>query len=391
MSEVNKRETPEAPKRASFLRRCVTLIAAVLGLAVCVQFLGTLAMSSGSRPQNTQTNVADVTIMDKYDMFMTNEISSALEGILSIKKVYWLSDTDEVAPEPNPENYGVADSAAELGWLLEEAAELIGGQEMLFSTETPTWNKDKVYYYYDETILVITWKQVINHCVHTISEVKIAHPSQFRRGLAGGEFGSDKQFVTTQMAKNVNAVVATSGDFYKFRRVGAIVYQGELRRFDGSSVDTCFIDEKGDLLFAYRGDLKTEEEARKFVEDNGVRYSLAFGPILVEDGKNVTPPTYPIGEINDVYSRAALCQMDELHYLFVNSTGEPKKGITNRQNIEDFAQNLVDMGVDRAYALDGGQTTIIAMDGELISYPDYGTQRQISDILYFATALPDGG
>lgn len=386
MSELNHQE----PARWG-LRRIATLVAAGAAAVVCVLLLGVLVMSSGSYVPNSSTASANVTIMDKYDMFMTNEIANALDGIWSIKKVYWLSDTDEVAPEPNPDNYGVVDTAAELDWLLEEAAELIGDQKMIFSTQTPTWERDKVYYYYDETILVITWKQVINHCVHTISEVRIAHPSQFRRGLAGGEFGADKQFVTTQMAQNVNAVVATSGDFYKFRRVGAIVYQGELRRFDGDSVDTCFINEDGDLLFAYRGDLKTEEEAKKFVEDNHVRYSLAFGPILVDGGKNVTPNMYPLGEINDVYSRAAVCQVDDLHYLFVNSTGEPHKGITNRQTIKDFAQNLLELGVEKAYALDGGQTTIIAMDGELISYPDFGTQRQISDILYFATALPDGG
>ena len=53
--------------------------------------------------------------------------------------------------------------------------------------------------------------------------------------------------------------------------------------------------------------------------------------------------------------------------------------------------NLVQLGADKAYALDGGQTTVIAMDGELISAPDYGYQRQISDIIYFATALPEGG
>ena len=389
MSELNKEESQDRSRSSLVL--ILTAVTAVVAVVVCAVLLGTIAMSSGSKSRNGRTDVANVTIMDKYDMFMTNEISNALDGILSIKKVYWLSDADEVAPEPNPENYGVADSAAELGWLLEEAAGLIGDQKMVFSTETPVWNKDKVYYYYDETILVITWKQIINHCVHTISEVRIAHPSQFRRGLAGGEFGSDKQYVTTQMAQNVNAVVATSGDFYKFRRVGAIVYQGELRRFDGDSADTCFINEDGDLLFAYRGDLKTEEEAKKFAEDNRVRYSLAFGPILVEDGKNVSPANYPLGEINDVYSRAAVCQVDKLHYLFVNSTGEPHKGVRNRQTIRDFAQNLADMGVDKAYALDGGQTTVICMDGELISYPDYGTQRQISDILYFATALPDGG
>ena len=33
---------------------------------------------------------------------------------------------------------------------------------------------------------------------------------------------------------------------------------------------------------------------------------------------------------------------------------------------------------------------IQSMDGELITSVDFGYQRQISDIIYFATALPDG-
>ena len=58
---------------------------------------------------------------------------------------------------------------------------------------------------------------------------------------------------------------------------------------------------------------------------------------------------------------------------------------------EQEAQNLLDMGVPRAYALDGGRTTVITMDGELVTNPDHGDQRKISDIIYFATAVPDGG
>ena len=392
MSERNKQETAVSADRVGNCGRkgVVTAILAVICVAVCALLLVTIATSSGTKSPMTASDVAGVTIMDKYDMYMTNAISNALDGVLSIKKVYWLSDSDQVAPEPKQENYGEATDPAELQWLLEEAAELIDGQDMLFNTETPVWSGDKIYYYYDETILVITWKQIIDGSIYTISEAKIAHPSQFRRGLAGGEFGSDKQFTTTQMAQNVNAVVATSGDFYKFRRVGAIVYEGELRRFEGTTVDTCFINEDGDLLFAYRNDLKTEEDAQKFIEENNVRFSLAFGPILVDNGEACAPTSYPIGEVNEEYSRAAVCQRDDLHYMFVNLTGEPNKGIRHRQTITEFANNLEKLGCEKAYALDGGQTTVIAMDGQLISNPDYGTQRQISDILYFATALPDG-
>ena len=68
----------------------------------------------------------------------------------------------------------------------------------------------------------------------------------------------------------------------------------------------------------------------------------------------------------------------------------PKYGFLYRMTINEFANVLANLGVQKAYALDGGQTTVICMEDRLISYPDYGTQRQISDIIYFATAMPNG-
>ena len=44
-----------------------------------------------------------------------------------------------------------------------------------------------------------------------------------------------------------------------------------------------------------------------------------------------------------------------------------------------------------AYCLDGGQTAAIVMGDQLINRPVYGQQRKISDIIYFATAMPEGG
>ena len=363
----------------------------MVGLAGAILFvlLGSLLLSSGSGVASAAGVDSPMQIMDKFNMTVTNEIGKALDGIITIEKTYWLSDDELVAPVPNPKNYGQADTAAELGWLLEEAANLIDGQEMLFTLDTPVWEMDKVYYYYDETILVITWKQIIDDMLFNISEVKIAHPSQFRRFLAGGEFGSDKQFLPTEMAASVNAVMATSGDFYKFRRSGAVVYDGQLQRFEGTMVDTCFIDDNGDLVLSYRRDFASEAEAEKFIQENDVRFSLAFGPILVDDGQAIKCDGYSIGEVNEEYTRAALCQMDSLHYLVVNVTGEPENGRTKRPTISRFAELVGELGVNKAYALDGGQTTVICMDGKAISNPDYGTQRKISDIIYFATALRD--
>lgn len=392
--EAKNLEVSPAGRKRPFLVRMLSALAKMALAMGNVLLVGLLLMNMvaavGSGTANTAGKVSNVAVMDRYDMFMTNQISGALEGVLNIEKVYWLSDSDEVAPKPAAENFGTAATPAELMWLLDEAAELIGDRELTFNENITIWEHSQLHYYYDETILVIYWQQLMDGIVHNIAEVIVADASQFRRGLAGGEFGSDKQFVPSQIAQSVNAVVATSGDFYKFRQNGIIVHQGQLRRFEGKFVDTCFIDDKGDLLFVKRGEMTSEAEAEKYIADHNVRFSLAFGPVMVEDGKNVVPASYPIGEITGNYTRASVCQKGQLHYMFISTSSYMDYGLVQRQSLRNFADNLVELGAVKAYALDGGQTTIIAINGQLVTSPDYEAERQISDIIYFATALPDG-
>lgn len=373
------------------LRVITTAMGAFFSLCLIAVFCYNLVLSSGTKEAVSQQKAAGVAIMDKYDMYVNNAIADSLDGFpfIEVEKVYWLSDHDQVAPEPDPECYGEVSSYEELLPILEQAEELLDGQTLAFTPDRPVWEGDSIHYYYDETILVIAWKEIVDNSVYTVAEVKVAHPSQFRRFLAGGEFGSDKQYVTTEMARSVNAVLASSGDFYGYRKYGAVVYENELRRFEGESVDTCYITEDGDLLFTYRNELETEEEARAFIEENKVRFSLAFGPVLLDEGEIMVPGDYILGEVNGTYSRAAICQWDKLHYLVVNTSQE--QGYIKRHKVRAFAEFIQELGCETAYALDGGQTTAIVMDDELVTLPDYKTQRRISDIIYFATALPDGG
>ena len=371
------------------IRVMTTIVGTLFSLCLIAVFCYNFILSSGTKETVSQEKAAPVTIMDKFDMYVTNAIADALDGVLAIEKVYWLSDHDLVAPEPNPAGYGEVHSYEELVPILKKAEKLLAGQTLAFTPDRPVWDGDTIHYYYDETILVVAWKEIVNECVYTVAEVKVAHPSQFRRFLAGGEFGSDKQYRTTEMAASVNAVVASSGDFYAYRKYGAVVYESTLRRFEGENVDTCYITEDGDLLFTYRNQLKTEAEAEKFIKDNKVRFSLAFGPVLVDGGEIKVPADYILGEVNGTFSRAAICQWDKLHYLIVNTSQE--QSYWHRHKVRAFAEFIRDLGCNTAYALDGGQTTAIVMNDELITLPDYQTQRRISDIIYFATALPNGG
>ena len=324
--------------------------------------------------------------MSKYDKYMLNATSTALEGVLSIKKTFWLSDSDITAPEPNQEKFGEA-AAADLTDVLEKAKNILGGQPTLFNTGIETFNNTQVKYYLDDTIMAITWKQLFDHCVYTISEVKILHPSQIRRFFAGGEFGSGTQYKTSDMAASVNAVVASSGDFYKFRPFGIVVYNGKLHRLEGRALDTCFIDDKGDMNFVRQNEMTDTSVAEKYIEDNKIRYSITFGPVLVKDSEISLPGYYMLGEVNDNYARAAIAQMGERHYLLVTANSEGGNSLV--PTIPNFAARLHSFGCKQAYAMDGGQTAAIVMNDVLINNVVYGYQRLVSDIIYFATAIPN--
>ena len=324
---------------------------------------------------------------ERLQTYLAASLRDAMQGVLSQERVYWIDRHALSAPAPNPACFGQVDDPRLLD--VSGSEKLLEGQKLYFSPAITLAPGTPVRYYQDETILAITWKQVLDGGVYTFSEVKIAHPSQFRRFLAGGEFGSDKLYVTTEMAQSVNAVVASSGDFYGYRQAGTLVYDGVVRRVNNGLVDTCYIDKNGDMLFTTRFDEMDKEQSQRFVDEKEILFSLAFGPVLIQEGRVVTPDSYAVGEINDCYPRAALCQLGKLHYLLAVVNGE--ETLPEVPTIHRFAQNLRSSGITKAYALDGGQTAVIAMDGQLINAVLYGHQRKISDIIYFATAIPGKG
>ena len=384
----------------------------LLGVIVVPAALALTALLLGqmvrfiSRPKAAvQTQTGDMAIVQQFDSFVSGTLEGVLEGTASVdlpentpqetqepvreKVVYEIPADAQVAPEPNPECYGQTDDPATLQWLLDEAAYMLDGQPLYFSTDKELFAGSTVDYYLDDTIFAVTWKEVHDGSVYTFSEVKINHPSQFRRHLAGGEYGSEMQFYTTEMAESVNAVVASSGDFYRFRNFGISVYQSQVRRVEGTYAETCYIDSNGDMHFTYGGDILTTEAAKAYVEENDIQFSLAFGPVLIDNYELVEHTWYGVGEIMEGYARAALCQMGELHYIVVTANTEgPWQSIPT---VKVFAKNVAATGCRMAYCLDGGQTAAIVMGDRLINRPVYGQQRKISDIIYFATAVPEGG
>lgn len=370
-----------------FLR--ITFAAVMIVVAELLVLMLITRMVYIQEPASGETvHAEDVAIMDLLDTQISEILTDAEQAARSVHKHFWIEEDTVLCPEPNQECYGQASSPQELQWLLEDAAELLNGQSTVFTTETPILEGSVINYYLDDSILAITWKQVFGNIVYTISEVKISDPSQFRRYLADDTYNAKRHYPVVKMSEMNNAVVASSADFYRNRNYGTVVYKGEALRLKNPKVnDVCFIDRSGDLQFTYRNEIQTIEALQEYVDQHDILFSLCFGPVLVDNGVQCNPKSYSIGEIHDKYPRAALCQQDKLHYLVMAVTAEGRH--RTYHTIQQLADVVSSFGCQKAYTLDGGQTANIVMNDQLINNINYPTVRAQSDIIYFATAVPN--
>jgi len=384
------------------------IILVPLSSFVTFRLMGNIWENVGRPKPAVQAKTADMQIQENFEAEISRQLEAVRnsirpvnlpeqpedvpptteETVPPVRKQYWIEEGTLVAPEPNQSLFGRTDDPEVMAQVLKDARWLLDGQDTYFQPDLQFYEDNSVVrYYLDDSIFAIAWQEEHDGCIYTFSEVKVSHPSQFRRHLAGGEYGSNMQYLTTEMAAEVNAVVASAGDFYRFRDFGAVVYQGEAKRVEGTYAETCYIDANGDMHFTYGGDVLKVSEVQEFVDEHDIEFSLAFGPILVDDYELVPHTWYGVGEINDEYARAALLQMDTLHYIVVTANTD---GVTEHvPTVARFQEVVAATGCRHAYSLDGGQTATIVMNDELVNRPVKGQQRKISDIIYFATAVPE--
>ena len=371
-------------------------IPALLGLLLSLVFAGVCAFVLGwvllnvhpsSGTVSTAKPDAKLQLSRKLDEYMNNMASDALGEQAYIRKIYTLQESDTVSPVPDPDGFGITDDPAVIQEVIKKASVLLDGQKVSFDPNASFVPGTPFRYYLDDTILVIAWQEYINERCCTCAEVKLAHGSQIRRKLAEDSYGSSVQLYASDMANSANAVVAINGDFYAFRDLGITAYQRRLYRNNPAAVDSCFFTASGDMLFSRAGELMEAGETEQFMQDNDVVFAIAFGPVLVDNGELQYCEHYPIGEIDTEYSRSCIAMTDELHYFLmtINHTEDGRP----RCNINELARFIYSKGVQKACALDGGQTSEIVMMGGPINHVDFNAERTVSDIIYFATAIPD--
>ena len=145
--------------------------------------------------------------------------------------------------------------------------------------------------------------------------------------------------------------------------------------------DLLLIDEDGDFHFIHNaadGEGVTEIDGKKIIN------AFFFGPILVQDGK--LNKDYNFDEMTSFEPCQRMCigQVGPLHYKVV-CCAAPYRGSTGMKT-RAFAKLVLDLGIENAYNLDGGDSTMLIFNGKKINDVDNPKTRDLADIIYFASA-----
>lgn len=236
--------------------------------------------------------------------------------------------------------------------------------------------------YSDGNISVKLTEKTVNDTQIYVADVTLSSADYLKTALAQNSYGTNVTSKTSVTAAENNAILAVNGDYYGANSLGYVIRNGVVYR-DSVREDAS----NGDLAIYKDGSFKIIYEnqisADQLVQD-GVVNLLAFGPSLVENGEISVGINTEVGQAMASNPRTAIGIIDENHYIIVVSDGRTSesKGLSLYQ----MAKVMKSYGVKTAYNLDGGGSSTLYFNGQVINKPTTGgskiSERAVSDIVY---------
>ena len=267
-------------------------------------------------------------------------------------------------------------------FVLSESITTVKANTTSSSTSTTATNvsTSDTSYSDDNISITLTEKTVSNTQVY-IADITVSSAEYLKTALAQNTFGTNVTAKTSITAANNNAILAVNGDYYGANSTGYVIRNGVVYR------DTVREDSSnGDLAIYKDGSFKIiyedEISAEQLVKD-GVVNLLAFGPSLVENGEIVVNTNSEVGQSMASNPRTAIGIIDENHYIIVVSDGRTSE--SQGLSLYELAEVMKSYGVKTAYNLDGGGSSTLFFNGQVINKPTTNgniSERAVSDIVY---------
>ena len=236
--------------------------------------------------------------------------------------------------------------------------------------------------YSDDNISVTLTEKTVSNTQVYISDVTVSSSEYLKTAFAQNTYGNNVTAKTSETAANNNAILAVNGDYYGANTTGYVIRNGVVYR------DTVREDSSnGDLAIYKDGSFKIIYEdqvsANQLVKD-GVVNLLAFGPSLVENGEIAVDTNSEVGQSMSSNPRTAIGIIDENHYIIIVSDGRTSE--SEGLSLYQMAEIMKSYGVKTAYNLDGGGSSTLYFNGQVINKPTTNgntiSERSVSDIVY---------
>ena len=142
-----------------------------------------------------------------------------------------------------------------------------------------------------------------------------------------------------------------------------------------------------DLVIWKDGSFEITEEGAftaEELEEQGAYQIFSFGPALVNHGEIKVVEDEEVERAQITNPRTAIGMVEPLHYIMVVSDGRTEESIG--LSLYELGELMQRLGCDCAYNLDGGGSSTMWFNGEVLNKPTtYGdviAERPISDIIY---------
>ena len=236
--------------------------------------------------------------------------------------------------------------------------------------------------YKDDNISVNLSETTVNNTQVYVADVTVSSSEYLKTAFAQNSFGTNVTAKTSVTAADNDAILAVNGDYYGANSSGyvirnEVVYRDTVR--ENSNNGDLAIYKDGSFKIIYEDQISAEQ----LVKD-GVINLLAFGPALVENGVIAVGKNQEVGQAMASNPRTAIGIIDENHYIIVVSDGRTSE--SEGLSLYQLAKVMKSYGAKTAYNLDGGGSSTLYFNGQVINKPTTGgnkiSERAVSDIVY---------
>ncbi len=229
--------------------------------------------------------------------------------------------------------------------------------------------------YSSPDISITVTEETLGRITYYLADIYVRDITCFQSALARGTYGSGFRDSIEDMALLNNALLAINGDYYGNTNEGVVIRNGVIYRANRTNCDVCVLYYDGSMRVIPGASFSMEEAIQQ-----GAWQAWTFGPALLDTDGSALTSFASTSRIISANPRTAIGYYEPGHYCMVVVDGRGESaGIT----LPDLSRLFHDLGCAAAYNLDGGNSSVMVWQGEIINVPS-GGGRESSDALLIA-------